>query len=169
MEENNKRMTWNISLTGVMVAVNVVLGTLITVPLGPIRAAPVQHLINVIGAVLTGPWVIVQAFISSTIRIMMGTGTPFAYPGSMVGALIAWLMYRKFKKLNFAAAGEVIGTGIFGSLATYPLIMVLGLDTGFFWVLALAFIVSSLIGAAVSWLMLSQLEKRNLLEAFRNN
>lgn len=168
MNEKNKKMTRNITITGVLVAINVVLGAIITIPLGPIRAAPVQHLINVVGAVVTGPWVIMQAFISSTIRIMMGTGTPFAYPGSMIGALLAWLMYRKFKKLNLSAAGEVIGTGIVGSLATYPLILVLGLDTGFFWALAPAFLASSLIGAAASWLMLHQLEKRELLKRFIN-
>lgn len=164
---SDKKMTRYITITGVLTAVNVVLGALITIPLGPIRAAPVQHLINVIGAVLTGPWVIVQAFISSTLRILMGTGTPFAYPGSMIGALLAWLLYRKFKKLHYAAAGEVIGTGIFGSLSTYPLIIVLGLDTGFFWALAPAFLVSSLIGAAVSWMMLTQLEKREVLSNFK--
>jgi energy coupling factor transporter S component ThiW len=163
MQQNHKSMTRNITVTGILVAVNVVLGAVITIPLGPVRAAPVQHLINVIGAVVTGPWVIIQAFISSTIRIMMGTGSPFAYPGSMIGALLAWLLYRQFKRLGYSALGEVVGTGIIGSLATYPLILVLGLDASFFWVLAPAFLLSSLIGAALSWLMLSQLEKRKLL------
>lgn len=157
-------MTRKITFTGILVALNVVLGVIITIPLGPIRAAPVQHLINVVGAVLTGPWVIVQAFISSTIRIMMNTGTPFAYPGSMVGALLAWLMYRQFKKLKFSAIGEVAGTGIFGSLMTLPLILVLGLEADFFWALAPAFLVSSIIGALVSWFMLAQLEKRGVLD-----
>lgn len=161
-------MTRKLTLTSILVALNVVLGLIVTIPFGAIRAAPVQHLINVIGAVLTGPWVVLQAFVSSTIRILMGTGTPFAYPGSMVGALLAWLMYRQFKKLHYAAAGEVVGTGIIGALMTYPLILVLGLEGDFFFVLAPAFIVSSLLGAVLSWFILMQLEKRNVLHKMQD-
>lgn len=117
---------------------------------------------------LTGPWVVLQAFVSSTIRILMGTGTPFAYPGSMMGALLAWLMYRQFKKLHFAAIGEVAGTGLIGALMTYPLILVLGLKGDFFFVLAPAFIVSSLLGAVLSWFILMQLEKRNVLHKMQD-
>lgn len=161
-------MTRNITLTGVFVALNVVLGLFITIPLGPVRAAPVQHLINVISVVFTGPWSIVQAFLSSTIRVLMNTGSPFAYPGSMIGALLAWLMYRKFKTLHMSAIGEVAGTGIIGSLATLPLIMVLGLDLDFFYVLAPAFIASSVIGAALSWFILIKLDQKGILERFNN-
>ncbi|WP_411844115.1 energy coupling factor transporter S component ThiW [Salinicoccus sp. HZC-1] len=159
-------MTRNITLTGVFVALNVVLSMFIIIPLGPVRAAPIQHLINVMSVVFTGPWGIVQAFLSSTIRIMLNTGSPFAYPGSMVGALLAWLLYRRFKKLYMSAIGEVIGTGILGSIATLPLIMVLGLDLEFFYVLAPAFIASALIGAVVSWFILKQLEQKGVLDRF---
>ncbi|AKG73820.1 energy coupling factor transporter S component ThiW [Salinicoccus halodurans] len=161
-------MTRKLTLTAVFTALNVVLSMFIIIPLGPVRAAPMQHLINVMSVVFTGPWGIVQAFLSSTIRILLGTGSPFAYPGSMIGALLAWLLYRKFKKLSMGAIGEVIGTGVFGSIATLPLIMVLGLDAGFFYVLAPAFIASSLIGALVSWVMLRQLERKGVLDRFNN-
>ena len=151
------------TLTAAFVALNVVLSSIITIPIGIIRAAPMQHLINVLGAVMTGPWVIVQAFISSTIRVMFGTGTVFAYPGSMIGALLAWLLYTYTKKLPLAAAGEVIGTGIIGALCLYPLIIVLELDSQIFTAVALAFLVSSLIGAVTSYFILKQLEKRGVL------
>lgn len=149
-----------------LVALNVVLSTFVVIPLGPVRAAPIQHLINVISVVLTGPFAVVQAFLSSTIRIMMGTGSPFAYPGSMVGALVAFLLYRKFKKLGLSVAGEMIGTGILGSLATIPLIMVLGLELDFFYVLAPAFMASTMIGALISWVLLRQLDKKGVLKQF---
>lgn len=161
-------MTRKLTLTGVFTALNVVLGMFIIIPMGPVRAAPVQHLINVISVVFTGPWGIVQAFLSSTIRILMGAGSPFAYPGSMAGALLAWLFYRRFRKLSTAAAGEVIGTGVFGSIATLPIIMVIGLELEFFYVLAPAFILSSLIGALISWILLGQLEKKGILDRFNN-
>jgi energy coupling factor transporter S component ThiW len=60
----------------------------------------------------------------------------------------------------------VIGTGIIGSLATFPLIMVFGLDRDFFWVLAPAFLVSTMIGSAVSWFLLRQLEEKGVLKQF---
>ncbi|MCK1975480.1 energy coupling factor transporter S component ThiW [Jeotgalicoccus huakuii] len=157
------KLTRNLTLTSVFVALNVVLGVFITIPLGVIRAAPMQHLINVLGAVFTGPWVIVQAFVSSTIRVLLGTGTIFAYPGSMIGALLAYLLYRYTKKLAPTALGEVLGTGIIGALSLYPLMLILDLDTNVYAVIALAFLVSSAIGATVSYFILKALEKRGVL------
>ena len=151
------------TLTAAFVALNVILSTVVTIPIGIIRAAPMQHLINVLGTVLTGPWVIVQAFISSTIRVLFGTGTVFAYPGSMIGALAAWLLYKYTKKLSLAAAGEVLGTGVIGALSLYPLIIVLELDQNIFTIVAAAFLVSSFIGAATSFIILKQLEKHGVL------
>ncbi|MCG1008761.1 energy coupling factor transporter S component ThiW [Salinicoccus sp. ID82-1] len=162
----DRKLTRKLTMTSVLVALNVVLSTFIVIPLGPVRAAPVQHLINVVSVVLTGPFAVVQAFLSSTIRIMMGTGSPFAYPGSMIGALVAFLLYRKFKKLGPTAAGEMLGTGILGSLATLPLIAVLGLDLDFFFVLAPAFLASTMIGSLISWLLLGQLDKKGVLKEF---
>ena len=36
-----------------------------------------------------------MAFITSLIRVLMRTGTLLAFPGSMCGALLAGLMYKK--------------------------------------------------------------------------
>ena len=50
---------------------------------------------------MLGPWyAVLQAFLSSTLRNLMGTGTLFAYPGSMIGALLAAFVYSKTKKLG---------------------------------------------------------------------
>src|SRR5699024_12524110 len=83
-------------------------------------------------------------------------------------ALLARLIYRLCSKLSTDAAGEVIGTGVFGSIATLPIIMVIGLELEFFYVLAPAFILSSLIGALISWILLGQLEKEGVLDGFNN-
>ena len=48
--------------------------------LGPVKAAPVQHFVNVLCAVFVGPWYgLAQALISSLIRIIFGTGSAFAF------------------------------------------------------------------------------------------
>ena len=46
----------NLTITAFLIAINVVLSSLIVIPLGPIKAAPVQHFINVLCAVFVGPW-----------------------------------------------------------------------------------------------------------------
>ena len=49
---NNRKLT----LTALLIATNVVLSSIIIIPLGPVKAAPVQHFINVLCAVFVGPW-----------------------------------------------------------------------------------------------------------------
>lgn len=160
MAMNHKKLT----LTALFIALNVVLSTVIIIPVGPIKAAPVQHFINVLSAVLLGPWYgLAQAFLSSTIRVMFGTGTAFAFPGSMIGVLLASLFYYINRHLFVAAIGEVIGTGIIGSLVCIPLAWILHIDGFLIKPLMAAFIVSSMIGAAVSYGMLIVLKKRGLL------
>ena len=76
---------------------------------------------NVLSAVLLGPYyAVAQAFCVSLLRNLMGTGSTFAFPGSMVGALLASLLFLKTRKLYLAFIGEVIGTGITGCNAFLP-------------------------------------------------
>lgn len=157
---NHKKLT----LTALLIALNVVLSTMIVIPVGPIKAAPVQHFVNVLSAVLLGPWYgLAQAFLSSCIRVMFGTGTAFAFPGSMIGVLLASLFYYVNRHLFVAAIGEVIGTGIIGSLICIPLAWILHMDGFLIKPLMAAFIVSSMIGAAVSYALLIVLKRRGLL------
>ena len=66
-----------------------------------------------------------------------------------------------------AAVGEVIGTGIIGSLLYIPMAWVLGMQDFFVKPLMIAFIISSFIGAAISYFLLIML--RGLLDRFKNN
>lgn len=68
-----------------------------------------------------------------------------------------------------AAVGEVIGTGIIGSLLCIPMAWVLGMQDFFVKPLMIAFIISSFIGAAISYFLLTMLKKRGLLDRFKNN
>ncbi|EGQ3482493.1 energy coupling factor transporter S component ThiW [Staphylococcus pseudintermedius] len=91
--------TRKLTLTALFIAVNVVLSTVIVIPLGAIKAAPVQHFVNVLSVVILGPWYgLAQAFLSSCIRVMFGTGTPFAFPGSMIGASISYALLILLKR-----------------------------------------------------------------------
>src|SRR5699024_5843146 len=109
--------TRKLTLTAIMIALNIELSSLDVIRLGPIKASSIRHLINVICAVFVGPWFgLAQAFISSLLRMVFGTGSFFSFPGSMVGVLLASGFYFYRKHIFMAAIGEVIGTGIIGSI-----------------------------------------------------
>lgn len=147
MKKTNK-----LTLTALIAAITTITSSMIYIPVGFAKIFPVQHFANVLAAVLLGPWyAVAQAFLSSTIRNLMGTGSLFAYPGSIIGALLAALLYQKTKKLSIAALGEVIGTGILGAMATYPIaVLLLGQDATLFGLIP-AFAISSFTGALMGY------------------
>jgi len=123
-----------------------------------------QHFLNVLSAVLLGPYyAVAQAFCVSLIRNLMGTGSIFAFPGSMVGALLASLLFLKTKKLYLAFAGEVIGTGILGALLSYPIAtLILGQKATLFGFIPL-FIFSSFAGALLGFVVLVVFLRKKVL------
>lgn len=73
----------------VLVALAVV-GSLVSFPIGASKCAPVQHLVNIIGAVFLGPaWAVGVGFTAALLRNLLGLGSLLAFPGSMVGAFVA--------------------------------------------------------------------------------
>lgn len=152
------------TLTALIAAITTLSSSLIYIPVGFAKIFPVQHFANVLSAVLLGPWyAVVQAFLSSLLRNILGTGSLFAFPGSMTGALLAALLYQKTKKLAFAALGEVIGTGILGAMATYPIgVLLLGQEASLFGLVP-AFAISSVTGAIMGYGLLKILARNNAL------
>ena len=105
--------------TALIIAMGVVSNSLFVIPIGLAKVAPMQHLLNVLTAVWLGPgYAVLQAFGVSVLRNLLGTGTVFAFPGSMIGAVCAGLFYARTQKIGYAALGEWIGTGILGSLVS---------------------------------------------------
>ncbi len=106
--------------SGMMVALTVALSGLY-IPVGASKCFPIQHMMNVLAAVLLGPgWGVGIAFAVSLIRNLMGTGSLLAFPGSMVGALCCGLVYQKTKKYIPTFIAEVFGTGVLGGMLAYP-------------------------------------------------
>ncbi|MDI0013680.1 energy coupling factor transporter S component ThiW [Staphylococcus caprae] len=156
-----------LTITAILIAINIVLSSLIVIPLGPIKAAPVQHFINVLCAVFVGPWYgLAQAFISSIFRVSFGTGSMFAFPGSMIRVFLSSLFYMYRKHIFMAAVGEVLGTGVIGSLMCIPLAWFMNFDNFLVRPLMIAFIVSSVIGSLISYILLIVLKRRGLLDKF---
>lgn len=161
---NLKKMT----LAAVFAAIAVV-GSLFSVPVLGSKCAPVQHLINIMGAVLLGPgWALGVAFVASLIRNLMGLGTLLAFPGSMCGALLAGVLYKAFKKLPFAYAGELVGTGLIGGMLSYPIAaFFLHNDAAALFTFVVPFLISSLGGTIIAIVITLALAKGGLLERFK--
>lgn len=155
----------NVAMTGVLAAVGVIGGTF-SIPMGVAKCAPVQHLINVICAVVLGPaYGVACAFLTSLVRNLLGTGTPLAFLGSMVGALLAGLAYRKSQKILFAMAGEVIGTGLIGAMLCYPVArFLMGNSSAALFTFVVPFGISTLVGSLIAGFLLFALKKTHVLE-----
>ena len=110
--------TKKVALAVVLVAVAVAFSP-IFIPVGIAKCFPAQHMVNVLAGVMLGPlYAVVMAAVAGIIRNILGLGTLLAFPGGMIGAFLAGLMYRGFRNIYLAGAGEVVGTGLFGALAS---------------------------------------------------
>ncbi|MFN8485497.1 MAG: energy coupling factor transporter S component ThiW [Anaerolineae bacterium] len=156
MQVNTRKVAYAI----VLAALGVVLG-FVSIPTGLAKLNPSQAMINVLSAVLLGPWYAVGiAFVISLIRNAMGWGTLLAFPGSMIGALLAGLAWRWTHNLIIAAAGEVIGTGIIGAMVGAAIVapMLMARPTALT-ALIIPFLLSSLAGAAIAVVVLYALRR----------
>lgn len=151
------------------VAIGTLTSHLIYIPIGFTKVFPIQHFINVLTAVLLGPsYAVLQAFSISLLRNMMGTGSIFAFPGSMIGAFLAAYLYKKTKKITFAFFGEIVGTGILGAMVCYPIAtLILGQKAALFGFIP-SFIVSSLSGSIFGIIILSILLKNPSIKSYQN-
>ena len=158
--QNTKKLT----LSGVLTAIAVV-GSLFYVQVFGAKCSPVQHMVNVIAAVVLGPWYAVgMAFVASLLRNLLGLGSILAFTGSAIGALLCGLLYKACPKLPVAYIGEVFGTGILGAMASYPLAAWLmnNKDSALFTFVP-SFMLSTAVGAFISVLVLSSLKRTNIL------
>ena len=109
-KSNLKKLT----VTAILAAVAVV-GSLFSFPVFGSKCAPVQHMVNILCAVLLGPgYGLGAAFAAALIRNLLGLGSLMAFPGSMFGALICGLVYKKTQSVVATLIGEVLGTSILG-------------------------------------------------------
>ena len=150
-----------LALAGMFCALCVV-GSVFSFPMFGSKCAPVQHMVNVLCAVLLGPWWGVGvAFVASLLRNILGLGSLMAFPGSMFGALLCGLVYAKTKNLIATLVGEVFGTSILGGLCAYPVaICLMGKSAGdiAFYAYIVPFLVSTAGGAVIAGVLLAALQ-----------
>ena len=157
--------TKDVARAVILVAIAVALSP-IFIPVGISKCFPAQHMVNVLGAVMLGPaYAVGIALIAGIIRNIMGLGTLLAFPGGMIGALLAGLAYRAFKNIYVAGVGEVIGTGLLGSLASVWIVAPLLMGKSMALVtMMIAFSVSTLGGTIIGIIALHLLRKAKIWE-----
>lgn len=165
MKQTNVR---KLAVASVFCAVAVV-GSTFSFPVFGSKCAPVQHMVNILCAVLLGPgYGVGAAFVSSLLRNLLGLGSLMAFPGSMVGALLCGLVYWKTKNIPATLVGEVFGTAVLGGLCAYPVaILLMGQSASevAFYAYIIPFLVSTAAGALISGVVIGSLKKAGVLQA----
>ena len=149
-----------------MVAIGVVISPILRVE----GMCPTAHLINIVCAVLMGPWyALLCATLIGIIRMSMMGIPPLALTGAVFGAFLSGVLYRASKgKLICAVIGEVVGTGIIGAIVSYPVMTFLVHKEGLTWLFYVpSFLCGTLIGGSVAFVFLRQLARAGVLPRFQ--
>ncbi len=159
----------------IFMAMMVALGVVISPILRVEGMCPMAHFINITCAVMLGPYYAFGcAVLIGIIRMAVMGIPPLALTGAVFGAFLSGVLYRASKgRIIFAVMGEVIGTGLIGSIVSYPVMKLLWNDNGaynhltwFFYVPS--FVMGTLIGGGIAFLFLKKLVKSGLLKKFQS-
>ena len=164
--------TKKIALSAVLIALGVVLAPFVWFPAGPTKCFPGQHIVNVVSAILLGPWYAVFiAMAIAVIRYSTGLGSIFAFPGSPFGALVVGIFHRYLLKMIgidkrdvLAGLTEPLGTVVIGATLSALIFAPLIGSTAtmaFFWV---AFAISSIPGAIIGVIVVIALRRSGIVE-----
>ena len=164
--------TKKIAIAGVFCAVAVV-GSLFSFPVFGSKCSPVQHMVNILCAVLLGPgYGLSAAFAAALIRNLLGLGSLMAFPGSMFGALVCGVVYAKTRNIFGTLIGEVFGTAILGGLCAYPVaVFFMGQSAAglAFYAYIIPFLISTAAGAIISAVLIYSLQKGNILHTMQES
>ena len=165
-----KTNTRKLAIAGVFCAVAVV-GSLFSFPVFGSKCSPVQHMVNILCAVLLGPgYSFGAAFAAALIRNLLGLGSLMAFPGSMFGALVCGVVYAKTKSIPGTLVDEVFGTAILGGLCAYPVaIFFMGQSAAglAFYAYIIPFLISTAAGALISAALIYSLKKSGILHSMQ--
>lgn len=157
--------TRKLVLTALLACLSFVLCTFVYFP----AMAPFQHFVDVLAAVLLGPWYGFAAALLCGILRMLSGRTIQAVTGAIFGPILGGLLYRKTKNLWLVWVGEVIGTGFFGAMASYPLMRLFyGLDAQSPFYYIPFYIPSAMVGGAMGLAVVLILKRSGVLARMQN-
>ncbi len=152
-----------VALTASFTALTVAL-SFANIPVGGTRLLPWQHMTNVLAGIILGPWhALLIAILVGIFRVSLATGTFFAFPGGIPGALTVGLIHRYIKRRDTVAFTEPVGTFI-GALVS-SLLVTLGVLSARLTPLTfiILFLASSIPGTFLGFSILKALRKSGLL------
>ncbi len=123
------RRSLEVALISIFTALGVILSP-IWFPVFSSKAFPFQHMINILSAVILGPFhAALIAFLIGVIRNSLGIGTIYAFPGGIPGGLVVGFFYRVLKgRLNrskawkLASITEPLGTVLIGATVSFLMV-----------------------------------------------
>lgn len=163
MKTKSKSNVKKMVLCAIFASMAFVLNTFVYFP----AMAPFQHFVDVIASVFLGPWwACLSAFLCGAMRMMSGR-TIQAVTGAVFGPILGGLLWRKTKNIYLVCVGEIIGTGFFGALASYPLMKLFyGLDAQNPLYYIPFYTPSAVVGGCMGVLVLIILKRAKVLERF---
>ena len=158
--------TRKVAYAVVLVAIGVALAPYTSVPVGIAKINPTQHFVNVLGAVLLGPWwAVLVAGVIGVIRNVMGVGTLLAFPGGMIGAFLAGYLYKMTRNLYMGAGGEIVGTGLIAPVVSALLVAPVFMGNAIpLLALVPSFLGSTIAGAVLGVLAIRLLERADMVD-----
>lgn len=161
MKSKITNITRKMVLTAMFACLAFVLNTCVYFP----AMAPFQHFVNVLAAVVVGPWYgYVSAFLCGVMRMMTGR-TIQAVTGAIFGPILGGLLYKKTKNIYLVFLGEAVGTGLLGALASYPLMKLfyaLDAQSPFYYIPF--YTPAAVVGAAMGVVVLLPLKRSGMLD-----
>jgi energy coupling factor transporter S component ThiW len=156
--------TKQLTLSALFTAIGVIAGSMIYIPVGISKCFPIQSSINVVSAVVLGPYYgTAIAFCISLIRNIIGTGSILAFPGSMIGAFLAGIIFYKTKNVLAAVAAEMFGTGILGGLLAFPIAnLIMGTEVAALFFIP-PFLISAIGGSIIAYCLVKILHSSKIL------
>ena len=163
----NQKNLLKMLVLSMLIALGVVISPILRVE----GMCPMAHFINIICSVFLGPWYsLLCATLIGIIRMATMGIPPIALTGAVFGAFLSGVLYRLSKgKIIFAVIGEIIGTGIIGALASYPVMTFLWGKDGLSWIFYIpSFVCGTLIGGSIAYVFLRKLADNGMLSQMQN-
>lgn len=163
----NQKNLFKMLVLSMLIALGVVISPILRVE----GMCPMAHFINIICSVFLGPWYsLLCATLIGIIRMVIMAIPPIALTGAIFGAFLSGVFYRISKgKIIFAVIGEIIGTGIIGALASYPVMTFLWGKEGLSWIFYIpSFVCGTLIGGSIAYVFLRKMADNGLLSQMQN-
>lgn len=149
-----------------MVAIGVVISPILRVE----GMCPMAHLINITMAVFMGPmYAFLCALTIGLLRMAVMGIPPLALTGAIFGAALSGILYRlSHGKIWAAVLGEIIGTGLIGSVVSYPVMALLWGRTGLTWLFYVpSFLMGTIIGGSIAFILLRSMQRSGILETIQ--